>query len=246
MWKLLAFAPFAAIPPSSGYESHSRRSRQSRREPASLFIPAPGQTDRFGNYTVGGDVAPPILMYSECPVYSETMMEIDAEGTVLITAILGIDGVPTGTALVIPFMRPFDLAALRATNELRFEPATLGGKAVPARIFVQYTFPRSKAAAIPKIVHPGHSLEPPLALSAVMPEYPRAARRKRQRGTVEISLVITREGLPANPQIVRHAARSLELSALRAVRLFRFKPATMAGEAVAAYITIDVTYRLFY
>jgi TonB family protein len=209
-------------------------------------LPPPGEPDRFGVYTIGGEIASPMLMYSECAVYSDRMLEIDEEGTVLVTAILGPDGIPAGADVLIPFIRPFDLAAIRATNQMRFEPATLNRAPVPVRIFVEFTFTKSKTTALPIIIEPGDSLQPPIALYGVRPEYPRRARKQRMRGVVEISFTVTRSGLPADLEILRHAARDLEESAVRAVRRFRFQPATMSGEPVPAHVTIDVTYRLFY
>ncbi|MGB6686223.1 MAG: energy transducer TonB [Terracidiphilus sp.] len=209
-------------------------------------LPPPGEPDRHGVYTIGGEIAAPMLMYSECAVYSGRMLEIDEEGTVLVTAILGADGIPLGADVLIPFIRPFDLAAIRATNQMRFEPATLNRAPVPVRIFVEFTFTKSKTPALPMIVEPGDALHPPIALYGVRPEYPRRARKQRMRGVVEISFTVTRSGLPADLEILRHAARDLDESALRALRRFRFQPATMAGEPVPAHVTIDVTYRLFY
>jgi TonB family protein len=229
-----------------GDSPHHRKFAPIEQPVAPSGLPPPGEADRYGVYTIGGEIASPKLMYSECAVYSERMLEIDEEGTVLVTAILGPDGVPVGADVLIPFIRPFDLAAIRATNQMRFEPATLNRNPVPVRIFVEYTFAKTKTTAVPVIIEPGDSLQPPIALYGVRPDYPRRARKQRMRGVVEISFTVTRSGLPADLEILRHAARDLDESAVRALRRFRFQPATMAGEPVPAHVTIDVTYRLLY
>jgi TonB family protein len=246
MWKMYAFAPLAAAPMGLGDGPHHRKFARNQQAMAPPGLPPPGEPDQHGVYTIGGEIAPPMLMYSECAVYSERMLEIDEEGRVLVTAILGPDGIPLGADILIPFLRPFDLAAIRATNQMRFEPATLNRAPVPVRIFVEFTFTRSKTPVPPAIVAPGDALRPPIALYGVRPEYPRRARKNRQRGVVEISFTVTRSGLPADLEILRHAARDLDESAMRALRRFRFQPATMAGEPVPAHVTIDVTYRLLY
>jgi TonB family protein len=246
MWKMYAFAPLAAAPSGLGDGPHHRKFAPVQRAMTVPGLPPPGEADRFGVYTIGGEIASPMLMYSECAVHSERMLEIDEEGTVLVTAILGPDGTPRGADVLIPFIRPFNLAAIRATNQMRFEPATLNRAPVPVRIFVEFAFAKSKTPALPIIIEPGNSLQPPIALYGVRPEYPRRARKQRMRGVVEISFTVTRSGLPTELEILRHAARDLDESAVRAVRRFRFQPATMSGEPVPAHVTIDVTYRLFY
>jgi TonB family protein len=246
MWKIYAFAPLAAAPMGLWDESHHRRTTGRHEAASPPGLPPPGEPDAHGVYTVGGEIAPPMLRYSECAVYSERMLEIDEEGSVLVTAILGPDGIPLGADVLIPFMRSFDLAAIRATNEMRFEPATLNRAPVPVRIFVEFTFSKSKTPALPIMVEPGDALRPPVALYGVRPAYPRRARKQRQRGVVEISFTVTRFGFPADLEILRHAARDLEESAMQAVRRFRFQPAMWAGEPVPAHVTIDVVYRIFY
>jgi TonB family protein len=244
MWKMYAFAGFAAIPPGLGQERETRKASPDREtEPPPRLAPQP---DWMGVFTVGDGVSAPALMYSEPAVYNERMIDIDAPGTVLVTTVVDTDGIPTGTDVVIPFMRPFDYAAVQATNRLRFEPAIHNGVPVPVRIFVELTFTMNKSPALPRILRPGLPLEPPEVLFAIRPKYPLSARKRRIRGTVGISFVITREGLPADLQLIHPVARSLDESAMRAVRTFRFKPATLSGEPVPSHITIDVTYRLYF
>jgi TonB family protein len=246
MWNTFVFAPFADLPPGLGYGQQTPNlPRGLGSDPSRARLVRP-QPDRFGVYWIGGEVAAPTLMYSEPADYSEAMLESDAEGTVLVTAVLGIDGIPTGTDVLVPFLRPFDSAAVNATNRLRFEPATLNGIRVPVRIFVEVAFPMGKGAALPRVLLPGDPIEPPVALFASRPLYPRRARMQRQRGTVVISFIVNPDGLPADLHLIRSAHKDLDDSAMRAVRGFRFKPAVMAGRPVPAHITMDVTYRLYY
>jgi TonB family protein len=244
MWKMFAFAGFTAIPPSLGQEEETRRPATGRGTQPPLRV-AP-QPDWMGVYTVGESVSAPALMYSEPAVYNERMLDIDAPGTVLVTTVVGSDGIPAGTDVVIPFMRPFDYAAVLAVNRLRFEPAIFNGIPVPVRIFVELSFSMNKSPALPRILQPGLPLEPPEVLFALRPKYPSSARKRRIRGTVVVSFVVTREGLPADLQLIHPVARSLDESAMRAVRSFRFRPATLRGEPVPSHITIDVTYRLYF
>lgn len=210
-----------------------------------LILPDGPRPDRFGVYTIGGEVAAPVLTYSEPAIYPERMRETNAQGTVVVTAILGTDGVPAGADVLIPFMRPFDFAAINATNRLRFTPSTLYGNAVPVRIFIEFAFRSSHGPALPALVLRPNPLEPPAALNSVWVQYPRSARRRRHKGTVKISFTVTPEGQPADLRLLRAVSNELNQSALRAVHRLRFRPAKMDGRAVPAQITMEIHFILY-
>jgi TonB family protein len=246
MRQTFSFAPYASLPPGHGYRIQSRGSSPAQPTQAPAWRTAGPKPDRFGIYNVGGEVTPPVLLYSEPAVCASRMRETDAQGTVLVAAIVGTDGLPTGTDVLIPYMRSFDLAAIRATNQLRFKPATFNGVAVPVRIFVEFTFLQISGTALPTIIQRGNPMEPPLALNSIWVTYPKKARKNRLRGTVVISLVVTPEGLPAEVKLIRSVAKELDESAMRAVKRMRFKPASMNNKPVPAHVTIDVSFLLYY
>jgi TonB family protein len=246
MWPSFALALFPELPEGlrQGHEAFGSAPDRFTEPPPSL--PAKPLPDRFGVYMVGGEILPPKLIYSEAAIYSERMREFDAWGTVLVTSILGPDGIPSGTDVVVPFARPFDIAAVNATNQLRFEPAILDKTPVPVRIFVEVEFTGAARPAVPKVIPTGIPVEPPVALNAVHITYPRKARKQRVSGTVILSFIATREGLPSDVELIRRVSRELDETALRAIRLFRFKPAILRGQPVPSHITADVTFRLYY
>jgi len=241
MLLLFAFAPFGTLLP--GLE---------HRQPSHDFplgqplVPPAGKPDRYGVYTVGGEVRSPILRYAESVPYSERMREIDAQGTVMVTTILGPDGVPAGTDVLMPLKRPFDVAALKAAGRLRFEPATIQGKPVPVRIFVEFNFHGPAGITQPTIIQRAIPIEPPIALNSLWASYPLSARRRRIKGTVVISFAISAEGRPDDLHLIRSVSHDLDESALRAVRRLRFKPASRDGKPVPVHVTIDVCFLLYY
>lgn len=234
-------APFADVPSGMG-----RRMGSTDSQPSQPFRAPAGKPDRFGVYTVGGPVSSPVLTYSEPAVYPQQSEPIDAHGTVMVTAILGADGIPAASDVLIPFMRPFNRAALKAMNRLRFEPAKFNGHPVPVRIFVEFTFPRGEGIAHPNIVQRKTPIEPPTALNSMWVTYPRSARKRRIKGTVAIAFVVTKEGNPVDLHLVRPVSNDLDESAMRAVRRLRFKPATVEGKPVPSYVTIEVKFVLYY
>jgi TonB family protein len=246
MWPSFALALIPKLPDGLREGSQPFESATGRFTEPSRSVPAKALPDRFGVYMVGGEILTPKLIYSEAAVYSDRMREIDAWGTVLVTSILGPDGVPSGTDVVVPFARPFDFAAVNATNRMRFEPAMLNKTPVPVRIFVEVAFAGAGRPAVPNVIPSGIPVEPPVALNAMHITYPRKARKQRISGTVILSFIATREGLPSDLELVRPVSRELDQTAMRAVRLFRFRPAMMRGQPVPSHITADVTFRLYY
>jgi len=233
---------YAVLPAGLGVGQQARELPLYER-PRALVGPRP---DRNGVYTVGGEVTTPALMYSEAVVYTDRMRELDAQGIVMVTAVLGIDGVPYGPDVLVPLSPTFDAAALKAAGQLRFEPATLRSAPVPVRIFVEFKFTGSHSPVAPAIVQRGNPMVPPVALNSVWAAYPRKARDKRIRGTVAVSFVVNTEGLPVQLRLVRRVTDELDQSALRAVERLRFKPAMMDGIPVRAHVTIEVHFHLYF
>ncbi len=241
MRPLVLLAPFQDLPTSIGQQHLGADSA-----PTQPFIAPVGKPDRFGVYTVGGPVTSPVLTYSEPAVYPTQLEPLDTSGSVMVTTILGADGIPSGTNVLIPLQRPLNRAAVRATNRLRFEPAKFNGHPVPVRIFIEFKFPRGEGMAPPTIVQRSNPIEPPVALNSCWVAYPRNARKKRMKGTVAIAFVVSQRGEPTDLHLIRSVARELDESALRAVRRLRFKPAAVDGKPVPAYVTIEVSFLLYY
>ena len=78
------------------------------------------------------------------------------------------------------------------------------------------------------------------------PSYPSKARSQGLQGTTRISATVTASGKISSPRVVASSGhRSLDSSALSAVKRWRFTPAKNGlGQAVAHPITIPVTFRL--
>ena len=78
------------------------------------------------------------------------------------------------------------------------------------------------------------------------PKYPSKARSQGLQGTTQISATITTSGKVSSPRVVSSSGHSsLDSAALKAVKKWRFKPATNGlGQAIAHPVTIPVTFRL--
>ena len=84
----------------------------------------------------------------------------------------------------------------------------------------------------------------PAVIDRTMPRYPMEARIKGIEGPVVIRAIIRRDGTVDDPQILRDLPEGLGEAAARAVRRWRFRPATYQGEPIDVYYTVTVNFRL--
>lgn len=93
-----------------------------------------------GAYRIGGDVSAPILVAKVEPEYSEEARKAKYSGTVLLSIIVGIDGLPRNVHVVRPLGLGLDEKAIEAVMKWRFRPGMKGGKPVPTAAQVEVNF----------------------------------------------------------------------------------------------------------
>jgi protein TonB len=85
----------------------------------------------------------------------------------------------------------------------------------------------------------------PLYKSNPRPDYPGVARRRGYEGTVVLSVFVTGEGTVGDIELAESSGYLvLDRSALRAVKEWKFVPATKNGRKVDVWVKVPVTYRL--
>ena len=85
----------------------------------------------------------------------------------------------------------------------------------------------------------------PLAGNPV-PDYPRAALRAGQEGSVLLSISIDARGVPTDVQVIQRSgdrSRDFDRAAIEAVRQWRFEPALHDGKAVPSTVQLPVDFR---
>jgi len=95
--------------------------------------------------------------------------------------------------------------------------------------------------------HANSKVSPPVPTRTAEPEYSLEGRRDRIEGTVVLSIVVDSEGNVAGAQETsKPLGHGLDEKAMEAVKLWKFKPATMEGVPVPVHIIVEVTFRLHY
>jgi protein TonB len=82
-------------------------------------------------------------------------------------------------------------------------------------------------------------------IARVEPEYPAAAARTQEEGTVLVRVDVDANGVPTNVDVARRSgSRDLDRAAVDAVRQWRFNPAIKDGKKVAAVVEVPVEFKL--
>jgi TonB family protein len=92
---------------------------------------------------------------------------------------------------------------------------------------------------------PTEGVTAPTILAQVSAVYPAAAKRKRVRGAVLLSVVVLANGDVGDVQVLKSLDREygVDDAAVTAVRRWRFRPGTWRGDAIPTRVTIEVTFR---
>jgi TonB family protein len=91
----------------------------------------------------------------------------------------------------------------------------------------------------------GGAVLPPKAIHAPTPKYTNAARRAQLEGDCVVELVVDGQGRPQDIHVKKSLDEGLDHNAIKAVKKYRFKPATMNGKPVAVLVDIDVHFSIY-
>lgn len=86
---------------------------------------------------------------------------------------------------------------------------------------------------------------PPRYMQNPAPDYPPAAQRQRQQGTVLLRVTVSANGRPLEIRVSKSSGSvALDEAAIRGVRKWLFEPARLGERSVVATVEIPVSFRL--
>lgn len=93
---------------------------------------------------------------------------------------------------------------------------------------------------------PGNGVSPPVPTFIPKPQYTADAMRARIQGTVWVECIVQINGQCSDTHVVRSLDQTfgLDQEAIKAARLFRFRPGMRLGEPVAVLVTIELSFTL--
>ena len=120
--------------------------------------------------------------------------------------------------------------------------ASTGGSSSPAP--AQQTGQSAASNQYPGVYRVGGDVTPPKATYAPDPGYSEEARKAKLEGTVVLWLVVDANGLPQKIRVQRSLGMGMDEEAIKAVKQWRFEPATKNGHPVPVMINAQVNFKL--
>jgi len=87
-------------------------------------------------------------------------------------------------------------------------------------------------------------IAPPVAITRVPAEYTAMARRFRIEGDVRLRVTVAEDGRVGDVEVLEGLQQGLTEQAIRAVKKWRFEPATAGDRPVSATVDVTVQFRL--
>jgi TonB family protein len=87
----------------------------------------------------------------------------------------------------------------------------------------------------------GPGITPPRIVKQVAPRYPND-RGVRAEGSVIIALIVSSQGVPRDPRVVKSLDKDLDQSAIDAVKEWRFAAAQKDGKPIAVRISLQLHF----
>jgi protein TonB len=91
-------------------------------------------------YTIGGGVTAPKVLQKSDPAYTKEAKDAKISGTVLVTVVIGQDGVARDMKVVRSLDPGLDNNAMAAVQQWKFQPGTKDGQAVSTRATIEVNF----------------------------------------------------------------------------------------------------------
>ena len=145
---------------------------------------------------------------------------------------------------------PIDVGAIGAGPPEAFPPARPAAPAVAAPTAIAPAAAPVAAARRPEAAQPAAPLrtgatvfQPPMLVTQVNPSYPLQALQQHAQGDVLVRLIIGKDGVPRNLQVVR-GNPLLVTAALGVIPRWRYKPALLNGQPTEAQTVVTVSFHL--
>jgi TonB family protein len=202
------------------------------------------EPDQHGIYIVQPGITRPHLIHAATAEYPANPGVADMRHACVVRTVVGPDGTVTAVDVENSEPSPFDQAAMKAVSQSSFSPGTLRGQPVPVETELYVVFRGAGNPAIPSMQRAVSSFRNPRPTYDPNAEYSNKARKARVSGTVLLSFVVREDGTTSDIRVIRKLGAGLDEEAIKAVRQWRFEPATIDGNPIPDRITTEMSFHL--
>ena len=187
------------------------------------------------------------------PSYTEEARLAGVEGTVVVYAEIAKNGSPENLRVLRSLGYGLDQEAVRAVQQWQFERHLQNGEVSRVATYVPVRFrldrqvygvqqPATVDNEIFQVAEGG--ITAPRIISRVEPTYTEEARRAKVGGTIILFMEITSSGTVENVVVLHGLEKGLDESAVRAIKQWKFAPATKDGRPVAVIMTVEMNFSM--
>src|SRR5262245_8260545 len=186
------------------------------------------------------------------PTYTEEARLTAVEGTVVVYAEITEDGSPENLRVLRGLGFGLDQEAVKTVQQWRFEPNLLNGQAIRVATYVPVRFrldrqiysaqlPSQEGKEVFQIID---GVTAPKIISRVEATYTDEARAAKLNGKIVLFVEITSAGIVENVVVLQKMGKGMDESAVRAIKQWKFNPATKDGRPVAVMITVEMNFSI--
>ena len=88
----------------------------------------------------------------------------------------------------------------------------------------------------------GPGITPPRVTKQVNPKYSESSRGVRVTGLITIEVIVSSEGTPKNPRVIKGIEEEVDHAAVEALKQWRFAPARKDNKPVAVRVVIEIDF----
>jgi TonB family protein len=196
-----------------------------------LLVSAPAQ-----ELPPSGTTAPRVIQKSE-PEYPDEARVAGLEGTVVVQAVIGEDGVPRDIRVAKSLGLGLDEKAVEAVSTWRFKPGMKDGVPVTDPMTIEVAF---SAGLTPSWHLAGAQCDAPDGASSptvIHRSFPSDSPKAEKDTSVAVSFDVDETGVPLNLHVEKSSDEKRDKDVIAALRQWKLKPALKDGKPVSTRCT---------
>jgi protein TonB len=91
---------------------------------------------------------------------------------------------------------------------------------------------------------PSKDVQAPKVVREYKPAYPDSAKSRGVRGSVELDVVVKKDGTVGDVQVKKSLDSELDEAAVQAMKKWEFEPGTKEGKPVDVLVSVEMTFNL--